>query len=73
MRGHLHAKLTQNSTDFTTRSKMMSPISPMLKDRIAELKAIRDQARADAARAQDAIERLGPGITPQACLSVQLS
>jgi site-specific DNA recombinase len=39
---------------------------PMLKDRIAELKAIRDQARADAERAQDAIERLGPSITPQA-------
>jgi site-specific DNA recombinase len=38
---------------------------PMLKDRIAELKAIRDQARADAERAEDAIERLGPTITPQ--------
>jgi site-specific DNA recombinase len=38
----------------------------MLKDRIAELKAIRDQARADAERAQDAIERTGPSITPQA-------
>ena len=39
---------------------------PMLKDRIVELKAIRDQARADAERAEDAIERLGPSITPQA-------
>ena len=39
---------------------------PMLKDRVAELKAIRDQARADAERAEDAIERLGPSITPQA-------
>jgi site-specific DNA recombinase len=39
---------------------------PMLKDRIAELKAIRDQARTDADRAQDAIERLGSSITPQA-------
>jgi site-specific DNA recombinase len=38
----------------------------MLKDRIAELKAIRDQARADAERAEGAIERLGPSITPQA-------
>jgi site-specific DNA recombinase len=38
---------------------------PMLKDRIAELKAIRDQARADSERAQDAIERVGPSITPQ--------
>jgi site-specific DNA recombinase len=39
---------------------------PMLKDRVGELKAIRDQARADAERAQDAIERTGPSITPQA-------
>jgi site-specific DNA recombinase len=39
---------------------------PMLKDRISELKAIRDQARTDAERAEDAIERLGPSITPQA-------
>jgi site-specific DNA recombinase len=38
---------------------------PMLKDRIAELKAIRDQARADAERAEDTLDRLGPGITPQ--------
>jgi site-specific DNA recombinase len=38
---------------------------PMLKDRIAELKAIRDQARADAERAEDAIDRLGPSINPQ--------
>jgi site-specific DNA recombinase len=39
---------------------------PMLKDRIGELKATRDQARLDAERAQDAIERAGPAITPQA-------
>jgi site-specific DNA recombinase len=39
---------------------------PMLKERIEELKAIRDQARADAERAEDAIERLGPSITLQA-------
>jgi site-specific DNA recombinase len=39
---------------------------PMLKDRIAELKAIRDQARLDAQRAEGAIDRLGPSITPQA-------
>jgi hypothetical protein len=35
----------------------------MLKDRIAELKAVRDQARADAERAEGALERLGPSIT----------
>jgi site-specific DNA recombinase len=39
---------------------------PMLKDRIAELKAIRDQARADAERAEGALDRVGPSITPQA-------
>jgi len=38
---------------------------PMLKDRIAELKATRDQARADAERAEGALDRLGPTITPQ--------
>jgi site-specific DNA recombinase len=38
---------------------------PMLKDRVTELKAIRDQARADAERAEHALDRLGPSITPQ--------
>lgn len=37
----------------------------MLKDRIGELKAARDQARLDAERAEDAIERAGSTITPQ--------
>jgi hypothetical protein len=37
-----------------------------LSDRIGELKATRDQARLDAERAEDAIERAGPAITPQA-------
>src|SRR5450631_2043324 len=37
----------------------------MLKDRIAELKAIRDQARADTERAEGATERQGPTISPQ--------
>jgi hypothetical protein len=36
----------------------------MLKDRITELKAIRDQARADTERAEGAIERLGPTSPP---------
>lgn len=39
---------------------------PMLKDRIGELKATRDQARLDAERAEDAIDRAGPSITAQA-------
>jgi site-specific DNA recombinase len=38
---------------------------PMLKDRIAELNAIRDQARADAERAEDALDRAGPGTHPR--------
>src|ERR1700680_3577314 len=38
----------------------------MLKEGIAELKAVRDQARADAERAEGALERVGPSITPQA-------
>ena len=38
----------------------------MLKDRIAELKATRDQARLDAERAEEAIERAGPTLTPEA-------
>jgi hypothetical protein len=37
----------------------------MLKDRITELKAIRDHARADTERAEGAVERLGPTITTQ--------
>jgi len=36
----------------------------MLKDRIAEPKATRDQACADAERAEGALDRLGPAITP---------
>jgi hypothetical protein len=34
--------------------------------RVAELKATRDQARLDAERTEDAIDRAGPTITPQA-------
>jgi site-specific DNA recombinase len=37
----------------------------LLKDRITELKAIRDQARADTERAEGAINRQGPTITTQ--------
>jgi site-specific DNA recombinase len=38
----------------------------MLKERMTELKAIRDQARSDAERAEGAFDRAGPSITPQA-------
>jgi site-specific DNA recombinase len=37
----------------------------MLKMRVTELKAVRDQARADAERAEGALDRAGPTITPQ--------
>jgi site-specific DNA recombinase len=33
---------------------------PMLKERVAELRSIRDQARADAERAEGALDRIGP-------------
>ncbi|WP_342708836.1 recombinase family protein [Bradyrhizobium sp. B124] len=39
---------------------------PMLKERVTELKSVRDQARADAERAAGALDRAGPSITPQA-------
>jgi site-specific DNA recombinase len=39
---------------------------PMLKKRVTELKFIRDQARADAERAEGALDRAGPSMSPQA-------
>ena len=42
---------------------------PMLKERMPELKSVRDQARADAERASGALDRAGPSITPQALKS----
>jgi hypothetical protein len=39
---------------------------PMLKERVTELKSVRDQARADAERAEGALDRAGPSIAPQA-------
>ena len=38
---------------------------PRLKDRVAELTAIRDQSRLDADRAAAEIEKAGPALTPQ--------
>jgi len=40
---------------------------PSLKDRIAELTAVRDQAQADAERATSAVERLAPRSRRTAC------
>lgn len=39
---------------------VINAADPSLKDRIAELSAIRDQAHADAERAAAALERVGP-------------
>jgi len=39
---------------------------PLLKDRVTELQSTRYQARADAERAEGALDRTGPSITPQA-------
>src|SRR5262249_9506637 len=41
------------------------PVAARSKERVTELRAIRDQARADAERAWGALDRLGPSITPQ--------
>lgn len=37
---------------------------PLLKERVTELKSVRDQARTDADRAEGALDRIGPSITP---------
>jgi hypothetical protein len=57
---------TPNSSGCMTLLKMASPnlSDLMLKDRITELKAIRDQARADTERAEGAIERQGTPSAP---------
>ena len=44
---------------------MVTVADRSLKDRIAELTAIRDQAQLDAERSAASIERLGPAITPE--------
>jgi site-specific DNA recombinase len=44
---------------------LVNMADPSLKDRIAELTAIRDQSQADADRAVAAVDRLGPEITQE--------
>ncbi len=44
---------------------LVNMADPSLKDRIAELTAIRDQSQADADRAVAAVDRLGPEITSE--------
>lgn len=44
---------------------LVAPDDTSLKDRIAELTAIRDQARADTERLSASVERIAPTITPE--------
>lgn len=70
-RGHV-AELRKRAAEAEARLKRLyeaiengiaNAADPSLKDRIAELIAIHDQAHADAERAAAAVERLGPAIT----------
>ena len=45
---------------------LLSPDDASLKDRVAELSSVRDQARADAERISASVDRLAPTITPDA-------
>ncbi|MGZ8273903.1 MAG: hypothetical protein ACXWUM_08300 [Burkholderiaceae bacterium] len=70
-RGHI-AELRKRAAEAEAKLKrfyeaiengVVDMADPSLKDRIAELTAVRDQAQADAKRASSAVERLGPAIT----------
>ena len=70
-RGHI-AELRKRAAEAEAKLKrlyeaiengVVDMADPSLKDRIAELTAVRDQAQADAERATSAVERLGPAIT----------
>jgi site-specific DNA recombinase len=70
--GDTYRRLRKRATEADAKLKRLYDViengvtdlsDVMLKDRITELKAIRDQARADTERAEGAIERLGPNIT----------
>ena len=71
-RGHI-AELRKRAAEAEAKLKrlyeaivngVVDMADPSLKDRIAELTAVRDQAQADAERATSAVEQLGPAITP---------
>ena len=70
-RGHI-AELRKRAAEAEAKLKrlyeaiengVVDMANPSLRDRIAELTALRDQARADAERATSAVELLGPAIT----------
>ncbi|WP_454850465.1 recombinase family protein [Rhizobium binxianense] len=72
-RGHI-AELRKRQAEAEAKLKrlyeaiengLVNMADPSLKDRIAELTAIRDQSQADADRATAAVDRLGPEITSE--------
>ena len=72
-RGHV-AEMRKRATDAEAKlnrlyeaieNGMLAPDDSSLKDRVAELSSIRDQARADAARISASVDRLAPTITAE--------
>ena len=73
-RGHV-AEMRKRATEAEAKlnrlyeaieNGLLSPDDASLKDRVAELSGVRDQARADAERISASVERLAPTITPDA-------
>lgn len=71
-RGHI-AEMRKRATEAEAKlnrlyeaieNGLLAPDDASLKDRVAELSGIRDQARADAERISASVERLAPTITP---------
>jgi len=72
-----HAHITELRQRAATAAAKLSRLYPAIedgvtdtadqdfKDRMKELASMRDEARADADRAEAAIERLGPSLTPE--------
>ena len=80
-RGHI-AELHKRAAEAEAKLKrlyeaiengIVNAADSSLKDRIAELTAVRDQAVADAERATAAVERLGPAITTESLRSFTLA
>ena len=80
-RGHI-AELRERVAEAEAKLKrlyeaiengVINAADPSLKDRIAELSAIRDQAHAGAERAAAALERVGPAITAESLRRFALS
>lgn len=71
-RGHV-AEMRKRATEAEAKlnrlyeaieNGLLAPDDPSLKERVAELSSIRDQARADAERISASVDRLAPTITP---------